>query len=81
MNAVSTRSFDRIAVSSLFAEAVAPECGAAKSCHADVAFSKFHVIWRAPIQRCEDHTETNRHGEAATHAFDFCDRHVLIGSG
>jgi hypothetical protein len=60
MNAESMRSFDRIAVSSLFAEAVALQCGAAKSCHADVAFSKFHVIWRAPIQRCEDHTETNR---------------------
>jgi hypothetical protein len=44
MNAESTRSFDRIAVSSLFAEVVAPECGAAKSCHADVPFSKFHVI-------------------------------------
>jgi hypothetical protein len=69
MNAESTRSFDRIAVSSLFAEAVAQECGAAKSCHADVAFSKFHVIWRAPIQRCEDHTETNRRmaGRQLTH--------------
>jgi hypothetical protein len=75
MNAESARSFDRIAVSSLFAEAVAPECGAAKSCHADVPFLNSMSSGVHPGR--QGRTAMKRTRNAAPRAFDFRARHVL----